>query len=338
MVPPGEFSGALPPDRVTPVGAKPLESASRIPSCAEAYDIGHAVAIHVGKGARIKVLTAPSAHRSAKFAIPETGEAKCPSPVASDTITLSPPKPTISAMPSPFTSASSRGVLILAGPAAGIDCEVLRFPTTGEAKCPSPVASETDHPVAAEADDIGHAVAVHVGEQPRILILAGPAAGVDCEVRDSGDRRCEMSAAGGQRNHHPAAAEADDVGHAVAVHVGQLPRIAVLAGPAAGIDRVEVRIPATAMRSVRRRWPAKRAPRRCRSRRCRPCRRRSRRPVAADTVLAGPAAGADCAVRNSGDRRCELSAAGGQRHQHPVAPKPTMSAMPSPFTSASWRG
>ena len=91
-------------------------------------------------------------------------------------------------------------------------------------------------------------------------------------------------------------------------------------------------------RSFRRRSRARRRPRPGRSRRCRPCRRRSRPRSAADT-------GPGCSSRRHWGRslrfrrrRSEMSAAGGQRDLTPPAPKPTISAMPSPFTSASSRG
>ena len=49
------------------------------------------------------------------------------------------------------------------------------------AKCPPPVARETWTPASAEADDIGHPIAVHIGKLARIGVIAAPTLGVRTE-------------------------------------------------------------------------------------------------------------------------------------------------------------
>src|SRR3954452_15331072 len=120
-------------------------------------------------------------------------------------------------------------------------------------------------------------VAVHVGKPTRILVVAGPTV-ISAECRIVEDRRREIAAAGRKRNQYAIGAKADDVGHAVPVHIGQLAGKLIIAGPAVGgIERRD---------------------------------------------------------RQGGSRK--VTAAGRERDEH-AAPKPTMSAMPSPFTSASSR-
>ena len=60
------------------------------------------------------------------------------------------------------------------------------------------------------------------------MVVAGPAAGV-AEAGKLERGRPERAAAGGERDIDARVAEADDVGHAVAVHVGELARILVVA-------------------------------------------------------------------------------------------------------------
>src|SRR5262249_33583741 len=81
---------------------------------------------------------APNSFRS------NAGDAKCPPPVASAIFTPQLPKPTTSAFPSPFTSASMRGErsLPLHPPALPLAPNA-RSCSVGWAKCPLPVASAT---------------------------------------------------------------------------------------------------------------------------------------------------------------------------------------------------
>src|SRR4051812_47731876 len=88
--------------------------------------------------------------------------------------------------------------------------------------------------VGAEPDDIGHAVAVHVGELARIKGVVRPAAGTASEIRKLKGRWPEGAAPGGERYINTALAEADNVGHVVAIDVGQEARKIVVIGPASG--------------------------------------------------------------------------------------------------------
>src|SRR5207248_1377596 len=92
------------------------------------------------------------------------------------------------------------------------------------------------HATIAEADDVGHAVPVHVGKLARILVVVAPATRADTEVVELVSALRKVSAAGGKRDIDPAIAEADDVGHAVPVHVGEFARIQVVAAPTPGAD------------------------------------------------------------------------------------------------------
>src|SRR6185437_10527551 len=85
-----------------------------------------------------------------------------------------------------------------------------------------------------EPDDVRHAVAIHVRQHARVLAIAGPTAGLSPELHQFEDRRRELAAADGERDHNTAAAEPDDIGHAVAIHIGEYPWEPVLASPAAG--------------------------------------------------------------------------------------------------------
>src|SRR5207237_5738872 len=73
------------------------------------------------------------------------GAANPPTLVASDTHTPSWPKPTMSALPSPFTSASWRGNLSSLDQPPALTANLPRT-SEGEAKLPPLVASETQTP------------------------------------------------------------------------------------------------------------------------------------------------------------------------------------------------
>src|SRR5262249_7653355 len=124
-----------------------------------------------------------------------------------------------------------------AGPAAGAGTatdggELER----GHRKVPTSGGQRHINTGLAEADDVGAAVAVHVGERARVGVVAAPAAGVGTEggKLERGGRK--VPACVGQRLEDAGLAEADDVGRAVPVTVGRRARIGVVAAPAAGVD------------------------------------------------------------------------------------------------------
>src|SRR5436853_545238 len=100
------------------------------------------------------------------------------------------------------------------------------------------LAGERDiDPRVAETDDIRQAVPVHVAKLARKLIVADPAAIVGRECTGCVLHWGEVAAAGGERDIDPPLAEADNVGHAVAVHVAKFARILIVAAPAADAPR-----------------------------------------------------------------------------------------------------
>jgi hypothetical protein len=104
-------------------------------------------------------------------------------------------------------------------------------------RCKVPAAGGQGHidAVGAEADDVGHAVAVNVRKRARVEVLAGPAAGVGPEGGKLERGHRKVPASGGQRHIDPRLAEADDVGAAVPVYVGERTRVGVAAAPTAGV-------------------------------------------------------------------------------------------------------
>ncbi len=84
---------------------------------------GHAVAVHVGQLARKgSLLLQPPAVRTRRSReVQRLAGAKLPAAGGERTMTPASPKPTISAMPSPFTSASSRGKVVAAPTASRLD-------------------------------------------------------------------------------------------------------------------------------------------------------------------------------------------------------------------------
>src|SRR5689334_1944603 len=87
-----------------------------------------------------------------------------------------------------------------------------------------------------EADDIGEVVSGDVRGQPRIEVLAGPAAGrgVAAKTLDIVDGLRESAVGLSERGIGSRLAKADDIGPAVAVYVAEDARGLVLAHPAAG--------------------------------------------------------------------------------------------------------
>src|SRR5207253_2583705 len=126
-------------------------------------------------------------------------------------------------------------IQVLAGPASRTDSEVIKL-VGGLRKVSAPRGESDIDPAMAEADDIGHAVAVHVRDHTRIQVLAGPATGADSEVSKLVGGLRKVPVAGGKRHINTPVAEADDVSQSVAVHIRNHARIEVLAGPAAGSD------------------------------------------------------------------------------------------------------
>src|SRR3954467_14350942 len=125
----------------------------------------------------------------------------------------------MSAMPSPFTSASSRGYwLSLIQHCFRSECVELQLHRAEIAAAGGECHIGSAH---AETDDVRHAVAVDVAKLARILVVADPAAdsaaGPEClQLELHGG---EIAAASGERDIDSADAETDDVRHAVAVHV-----------------------------------------------------------------------------------------------------------------------
>src|SRR5262245_22320756 len=106
-------------------------------------------------------------------------------------------------------------------------------------RCKVPASGGEGHrsAVRAEADDVGHAVPVNVRKRARVEVLAGPAAGAGAGTEggklERGGR--EVPASGGEGHEDTIRAEADDVGHVVAVNVRKRARVGVVAAPAAGV-------------------------------------------------------------------------------------------------------
>src|SRR5262249_59487106 len=88
--------------------------------------------------------------------------------------------------------------------------------------------------VRAEADDVGHAVPINVCKRARVGVVAAPTAGVGPEGGKLERGGGKVPAWGGERLEDAGRAEADDVGHAVAVYVVKRPRTGVVVAPAAG--------------------------------------------------------------------------------------------------------
>ena len=161
------------------------------------------------------------------------GDAKWPLLVASETIDTCIAEADDVRLPVAVHVGQLALVKVVAAPAAGAGPK-LASSNVGDAKWPSPVASATIDARIAEADDVGLAVAVHVRQLARILssLVQPPAVGRRSWQAERG--RPQSAVAGGERDIDAGVAEADDVGLAVAVHVGELARILVVAGPAAG--------------------------------------------------------------------------------------------------------
>src|SRR4051812_48175909 len=137
----------------------------------------------------------------------------------------------MSAMPSPFTSARWR-IDILAAPAAGARSEGVEG-RERRREVAAPRRERDLDVVLSETDDVDEAVPVHVRKLAVVGVVATPPAGRDAERREHGDRRGEVAPAGREGDHHAALREADDVGLAVPVDVGEVARLVVLRAPAA---------------------------------------------------------------------------------------------------------
>src|SRR5215510_12782008 len=87
-----------------------------------------------------------------------------------------------------------------------------------------------------EADDVGHPVAVHIGQPARIGVVAAPTARGSTEIRKFEGRCREMPISCGERNMRSSRGEADDVGHAVIVYVREFAWVSVVAAPTTSPD------------------------------------------------------------------------------------------------------
>src|SRR4051812_34024968 len=74
-----------------------------------------------------------------------------------------------------------------------------------------------------EADDVGEMVSGHIRSEPRIGVLAGPAASriAAPEISDVEDRCLKRAISPSERGKSPPEAKRDDVGPAVAVHIAE---------------------------------------------------------------------------------------------------------------------
>src|SRR5262249_32516305 len=89
--------------------------------------------------------------------------------------------------------------------------------------------------IGAEADNVGHAVPVNVRERARVGVVAAPTAGVGTEggKLERGGRKVPRTS--GEEDMDADRAEADDVGHVVAVNVCKRARGGAVAARAAGV-------------------------------------------------------------------------------------------------------
>jgi hypothetical protein len=125
-------------------------------------------------------------------------------------------------------------VEVLAGPAAGVGPEGGKL-ERGHRKVPASGVQGHIDAVSAETDDVGPAVAVHVGNLARVGVVAAPTPGHGTEGGKLERGHRKMPACGGERLVHAGSAEADDVGFAVQVYVGKFARVGVVAAPAASV-------------------------------------------------------------------------------------------------------
>ena len=138
---------------------------------AEADDVGHPIAVHIGNLARIGVIAGPTCVRTEEWNF-----------------------------------------------------------DGGWREMPASCGERDKDAVSAEADDVGHPIAVHIGKLARIGVIAGPTCVRTEEWNFDGGWR-EMPASCGERDKDAVSAEADDIGHPIAVHIAKLARIGVIAGP-----------------------------------------------------------------------------------------------------------
>src|SRR5262245_10296378 len=123
---------------------------------------------------------------------------------------------------------------IVAAPAASAGTEGGKL-ERGRGKVPASCGQGHVDTGLAEADDVGHAVAVDVCKLARVGVVVAPTAGVGAEGGELEGGRSKVSAGGGERLVHTGRAEADDVGSPVPVYVRQLARVGVVAAPTAGV-------------------------------------------------------------------------------------------------------
>src|SRR5262245_7859166 len=116
-----------------------------------------------------------------KAASSNVGAAKCPPAVASDSYTPAAPKPMISALPSRVTSASSRGVGVVAAPTAGHGAEGGKL-ERGGGKVPACGGQGLVDAGRAEGDDVGSGVPVHVCQDRKSTRLNSSHLGISYAV------------------------------------------------------------------------------------------------------------------------------------------------------------
>ena len=128
----------------------------------------------------------------------------------------------MSAMPSPFTSASSRGN----------SSWLVQPPPSGRSECASRSVAPKLPPPVASATYARHCRSPRCRPGRRRsrrrararMVLADPAIG-GFRIAQAGRWAPQITAAGRERRQRPAVAEADDVGQPVAVHVGEFARV-----------------------------------------------------------------------------------------------------------------
>src|SRR6266568_6145920 len=125
--------------------------------------------------------------------------------------------------------------MLVDAPATRIEAEIVDHGHRREVEGPVAFADRDIDAGIAEADDVGAAVASHVGKKARMLVDA-PATRIEAEIVDHGHRReVEGPVAFAERDIDAGIAETDDVDAASTSHVGKKPRMLVDA-PAARIE------------------------------------------------------------------------------------------------------
>src|SRR5262245_32157628 len=198
----------------------------------EADDVGRSIPIDVGQLARIGVVAVPTAGMTTGR---ELECRRCELPASGG----EGHKDTVSAeaddvgQPVAVNVRERARVELLAGPAAG-GTEGGKLERGGR-KLPASGGERHINTVRADADDVGLAVAVNVCKRARVGVVAAPTAGHGAEGGKLERGGGKVPAWGGEGLVDAGLAEADDIGHVVAVYVRKHARIGVVAAPAAGV-------------------------------------------------------------------------------------------------------